>query len=153
MDSKKAEGVGLKGTIEFVVIDKEGNIKEVRRMENVITNNGKASVAALILADVSETPYDYIAIGTGTTAASASDTALETETHRAAATGSRTTTNVTNDTAQLQATFNFSASYSITESGVFNASTGGTMLCRQTFSAINVSAGDSLQVTWKITVS
>ena len=152
MKVKGHESLGLKGEIEFLVIDKEGNIRERRVVRNVITNDGKASVAGLILADVSETPYDYVAIGTGTTSASASDTALEAETHRVAGTGSRVTTSTTNDTAQLQATFNFSASYSITESGVFNASSGGTMLCRQTFSAINVNDGDSLQITWKIQV-
>ena len=122
----------------------------------VVTNAGKAEVAALIGADTSGdgTPFDYIAIGTGTTAESASDTALVNEIQRAAAVGSRVTVNVTNDTLQLvKDAFTFGASYSITESGVFNASTGGTMLCRKTFDAINVTADDTLKVTWKITVS
>jgi len=41
----------------------------------------------------------------------------------------------------------------VTESAVLNASSAGTMLCRQTFSAINVADGDTLQITWKVTVA
>ena len=122
----------------------------------VVTNAGKAEVAALIGSDTSgsATPFDYIAIGTGTTSESASDTALANEQQRAAATGSRVTVNVTNDTLQLvKDAFTFDGNYAITESGVFNASSGGTMLCRKTFDAINVTADDTLKVTWKITVS
>ena len=107
----------------------------------------------MLIGDTGATAFGYIAIGTGTTAPSASYTALETETHRASTTTSLTTTNVTNDTAQLEATFNFTSSYAITESGIFNDATAGDMLASQTFSALNVANGDSLTVTWKITVS
>ena len=49
-------------------------------------------------------------------------------------------------------TFNFTLSFAVTESGVLNAASLGTLLARQTFSAINVANGDSLQVTWKFDV-
>lgn len=126
--------------------------------KNLVTNAGKASVAGLMLTDVAGTAYDYIAIGTGTTAAAATDTTLETEIasgggSRAAGTGTRVTTTVTNDTAQLQVTFSFTSSFAVTESGMFNASSSGTMLTRRVFSAINVANGDSLQVTWRVAVA
>jgi len=98
--------------------------------------------------------YTYVAIGTddGTTLAlDATNTALGAEHSRVAATMSLVTTNVTNDTMKLEATFNFTASATIQESGVFNKSTGGSMLCRQTFPALNVQNGDTLVVTWQIT--
>ena len=41
----------------------------------------------------------------------------------------------------------------ITEAGVFNASSGGTMLCRTVFSVVNKGADDSMTITWTITVS
>jgi hypothetical protein len=41
----------------------------------------------------------------------------------------------------------------ITESGVFNAATAGTLLARQVFTAVNVVSGDSIQFTWKIQAS
>ena len=120
-----------------------------------ITNSGMAEVAALIGSDTSGdgTAFDYIAIGTGTTAPSASDTTLESEQQRAAATGTRVTTSVTNDTLQLvKDAFSFSGNYAITEVGVFNNSSGGTMLSRSTFSAVNVTSNDTLKVTVKIQV-
>ena len=144
------------GEYEVKLIGKDGTVKEVRKGKNVITNVGKAQVAGLINGVVT-TPFKYIAIGTGTTAPAATDTALATETHRKLADSvSRATTNVANDTAVLVATFSgYTGTEAVTESGVFDASSGGNMLCRQTFSAINVnwSAGDSLQITWKITVT
>jgi hypothetical protein len=146
----------LVGEYEIKLVGKDGAVKEVRRGKNVITNAGKAQVAGLINGVVT-TPFRYIAIGTGTTAPAATDTALATETHRKLADSvSRATTNVDNDTALLVATFSgYTGTEAVTESGVFDASSGGNMLCRQTFSAINVDwgAGDSLQITWKIVVT
>ena len=124
---------------------------------NLVTDAGKAGVASRINGAGSEAAFTYIAVGTGTTAANAADTTLETELaasglSRAAATASRVTTDVTNDTAQLVLTFTVTGTAAVTESGVLNASSGGVLLCRQVFSAINVVNGDSLQVTWKIDV-
>lgn len=123
---------------------------------NLITNAGKALVAGLMTGDVTNF-FDYIAVGTGTTAAAATDTALETESAtagltRAASTNSRVTTDVTNDTAQFLKSFTVTGTVAVTESGVFDASSTGNMLCRQVFSAINVVNGDTLQITWKVDV-
>jgi len=123
---------------------------------NLVTNAGKAACAGLLTGDVVNF-FDYIAVGTGTTAAALTDTTLETETAtsgltRAASTNSRVTTDVTNDTAQFTKTFSVSGTVAVTESGVFDASSTGTLLARQTFSAINVVSGDSLTITWKIDV-
>lgn len=128
-----------------------------KKVSNLVVNAGMAGVASRINGAGGEAAFTYIAIGTGTTAPSATDTALESEITtgggaRASATTSRTTTDVTNDTAQNQVTFNFTSSFAITESGVFNAASAGTMLARQTFSVVNVSSGNSLQITWKFDV-
>ena len=152
MGGKLKERMGMKGILVLEVRDRHGKLKEKRVYVNVITNVGKADVAGLINGVVT-TPFKYIAIGTGTTAESASDTALENEVMRQEATTSRETTNVTNDTAVLQTTFDFTASYAISEAGIFNASTGGDMLARRTFPVLNLESGDSLTITWKIVVS
>jgi len=150
------ETIGLRGELEIVLFDKYGNVKDRRHLKNLIVNVGKAQVAGLINGSATGT-FQYIAIGTGTTAPAATDTALQNETHRALAdTIDRVTTSVTNDTARLSKLFSgYSGSESITESGVFNASTGGIMLNRQTFAAVNVNwgAGDNVLFTWKIQVS
>jgi hypothetical protein len=130
---------------------------------NLITDAGRAAVASRINGSGAAAAFTSIGQGTGTTAASAADTALQTGVTAAGAadsgvhalatasvTVSRVTTTVTNDTAQLVGTVSESATIAITESGVFNADTAGTLLCRQVFTAVNVVNGDSLQFTWKI---
>jgi len=118
-----------------------------------MTKVGMAEVAGLILADVGGTPFDYIAIGTGTTTPTADDTALEAEVARKAAVGSRETTAFANDTAKLVTTFSsadgLTGTHNISEIGVFNAETGGVMLLRKTFDAksVNWDDGDTLEAT------
>lgn len=125
-----------------------------KSVANKIVNAGLALSAGLLNGSGSPTTPTYIAVGTGTTAVAATDTALVTETatsglSRAAATVSLVTTTVTNDTAQWLKSFSVTGSVAVTESGVFNAASVGTMLCRQVFSAVNVANGDTLQITWK----
>lgn len=127
------------------------------RYANLVTDAGKAGVASRINGAGSEAAFTYIAIGTGAVAAAAADTALGAEITtgggaRASATASRTTTDVTNDTATLVHTFNFTSSFAVTEAGALNAASSGTLLNRQVFSAVNVANGDSLQVTIDIDV-
>lgn len=126
-------------------------------LSNLVTNAGMAGVASRINGSGAEAAFTYIAVGTGTTAAAAGDTALQTELatsglSRANSTASRVTTDVANDTAQLVNTFTVTGTAAVTESGVLNASSGGVLLARQVFTAVNVVNGDSLQVTWKFDV-
>ena len=136
----------------MILRDRHGNVKDVRHIKNIITNSGLSEIIKLI-GGLGGSPFRYIAIGSGTTSPSASDTALEAEIARAEATVSQETTSVSGDTLRLEASFSFTANYSITESGVFNASSGGVMLARQTFPALNVVSGDVLTVIWKIQAS
>lgn len=126
-------------------------------VSNLITNAGIAGIASRINGNGAEAVFNYIAIGTGTTAANATDTTLETEIttdggERKVGTATRTTTDITNDTAVLSATFTFSSSFTVTESWVLNAASGGTLLARQVFADINVNADDSLVITWNFDV-
>lgn len=126
-------------------------------VSNLVTSAGKALVAGRINGSGTPAAATYIALGIGTTAANAADTALESEIvtdggTRAAATVSLQTTDTTNDTARLTKTFSFTTNFAVTESGVFNDATTGTLLARQVFSAINVANGDSLAITWDFDV-
>jgi len=129
-----------------------GDFGYSKTVSNLVTDAGKAAVAGLINGVITDY-FDYIALGTGTTAAAAGDTTLQTETSasglaRAASTNSRTTTDVSNDTARLTKTFTAGASVAITEAGVFSASSSGTLLSRQVFSAVNVVSGDTFTPTF-----
>jgi len=124
-------------------------------ISNLITNAGRGLISGLINGSGTPAAATYIAVGTGTNAAAAGDTTLQTETatsglSRAAGTVSLVTTSVTNDTAQVTKTFTVTGSVAVTEAGLLNASSSGTLLCRQVFSAVNVVNGDSLQITWKV---
>lgn len=128
-----------------------------RLVSNLITNAGAAGVASRINGSGAEAAFTYIAVGTGTTAAAVGDTTLETELatsglSRASASVSRSTTDVTNDSAVLTNTFSVTGTQAVTESGVLNAASGGVLLARQVFSAVNVVNGDSLAITWTIDV-
>lgn len=148
------ETLKVKGLISLTLTDKDGNVKDKREVKNTITNAGLAQIA-LLAGDASAVPFTYLALGTGTTAAAATDTTLETETSasglaRAAATVSRVTTTVTNDTLQLLKAFTAGASAAITECGILNDASDGTLLGRQVFSAVNVVSGDILTITYKV---
>lgn len=179
------EKVGVKHGVDIIVHRKDGSIKDERHYGDIkdgvkrkikdgfftrlikklegkcpdkdcITNTGLAEISGLTLTDVGGTAFDYLAIGTGAAAADPTDTALGTETHRVAGTGTQETTTVTDDTAQLVATFSgFAGTEAVTEIGMFNAAAAGTMIMRQTFSALNVDwdEGDSIQMTVKIQYS
>jgi len=135
-----------------------GSWGKTAKVANLITNAGFALIAGRINGSGTPAAATYIAVGTGTTAANVADTTLETETaasglSRANGSVSLVTTTVTNDTAQIVVTFTVTGTVAVTESGVLNAASTGTLLCRQVFSAINVVNGDSLQITWKIKAS
>jgi hypothetical protein len=127
----------------------------VLRNDNLITNVGHAAANARMSGQGSYAAFVNLAIGTGTTAAAATDTALQTEIStlggaRGAATATQTTTTVANDTTQLVKTWTFTGSFAVTEEGIFDsASSGGNMLAHQVFGAVNVVSGDSLTITHK----
>jgi len=138
---------------------RNGKLIDEEEITNTITNAGKAKVAGLIN-EVTSGGFKWIALGDSSTAATANDTALASEITgsglgRAQATCSRVTTDVSNDTAQLVHTFVATGTVSVKEAGIFDTSTAnaGTMLARQTFTAKNLEANDSLEVTYKVKVA
>lgn len=138
---------------------REGVLIKELSIKNIITNTGLAEMAGLIGLDTqgSVTAFDYIAWGSDSTAAAATQTSLGSEhatggAERAAGVGTRITTTTTNDTFQLERSFSFTASLSLREIGIFNNSSGGTMLSRQTL-VIDVISGDAITVDYKIIFS
>lgn len=116
-----------------------------------VTNAGKAVIAGLSVNSGSPTAFGYLGWGTGTTAFSAAQTDLITPGERAAATVSLTTTTVTNDTAQLTYSFSITGTNTISEVGIFNAASSGTMWCRTVLSPYkSVVNGDTYSLTYKV---
>lgn len=96
--------------------------------------------------------YKYHDSGTGTTAESASDTAIEIDDGESRAAGTQTEGASANIYRSV-GTINYSASKAITEHGLFDAATAGTLMDRTVFSAINVANGDSIQFTYELTIN
>ncbi len=124
-------------------------------MDDLVVNAGKAAVANLLATNSGPLCFGYVGIGNGTTAAAATQTDLlgATKIRQAADTIERVTTNVANDTYQATTIFDIESTIAITESGVFDASSSGNMLCRQVFNPINLESGDQVTLVWKIVIS
>lgn len=140
----------LKGRVGIVLKDKDGNVKETRDIDNLVVDTGLDYIASR-MKDATATAMTHMALGSGTTAAAAGDTDL------GSILGSRElldSTTVTDNTIQYVASFEAGdGTGAVTECGLFNASTGGTMLCRTVFSVVNKAADDTMSVTWTITIS
>jgi hypothetical protein len=143
--------VKLKGHIWLILVDEKMRLKDYREVDNVVVSVGKNYVAAwLAAASQAGTFMQYLAVGTGTNAAAITDTTLQTELPTRVAGTVTSSTNIW----QNQATFNVGVDTgAITEAGIFSASSGGTLLARQVFAVVNKSVGDSLQITWQLSIS
>lgn len=118
-------------------------------MATVFANAGKAIVTSRLKG--SGTEPNFVAIGTGAGTAAATDTTLFTEVEsRVAGTSTQQTTTVTNDTYQSVGTITATASRAVTNAGLFDASTAGNLFMKGDFATINLSTGDSIQVTAKV---
>ena len=121
-----------------------------------ITNAGLAVVSGLVVDTGSETAFTYLELGTGTTAFAATQTALVTPITdsglaRASATASQETTTATDDTSQLTYQWTASGSKTVAEAGIFNGSSGGTMLARTKLSSARaLTSGDTYTYTYQI---
>ena len=129
---------------------RDGKEIDRREIKNLIVNKGLEWVAKLING-VETTKFTHIQVGTGVGAAAAGDTALGTYNAEI----DSTETYEASYKAKFVGTIAFTGNVAVTESGVFNGAQAGSpeMLCRQTFSALNMTNGDSLEMTWKVTVS
>lgn len=137
------------GKLNVVLKDSDGNIKQSFEVPNLVVNTGLAFIASR-MKDTTDAAMSHMAIGTGTSSAAAGNTALGTEAARVSLTSTTVTSNATAYVASFGAGTGTGA---ITEAGIFNASSSGTMLCRTVFDVVNKGASDTLQITWTITLS
>lgn len=141
------------GKLSIVLKDEKGAVKETREIKNLVVNTGLAHITSRLLG-TSSNVMSHMALGAGTTAAAAGDTALGSQLGSRKALTSSTQSGTNNESIVYVATFSAGeGTGAVTEAGIFNASTSGTMLCRTVFSVVNKAAGDTLQVTWTVTFS
>ncbi|WP_415283016.1 hypothetical protein [Candidatus Nitrososphaera sp. FF02] len=161
--SPVSDSFALQGRVDMVLYDESGNVKDERHIDNLIVDTGVEGVAYRIAPHdgtiTPSSPYNYIALGTSDTAVDAADEELSAE----LAVGA-------NYAREQDATAQYSVSSgnklilsvvfgpgegtgSLRESGMFNVATGGDMLARQTFTEIQKASGDTLTITWTITLT
>lgn len=125
------------------------NDEVVQEIPNLVVTDGKEFVASR-MKDATTTAMSHMAVGTGSTAAAAGDSALGSEADRNAL----TSTTVSGADIVYVATFAAGeGTGALTEAGLFNASSSGDMLCRTVFAVVNKGASDSMTITWTVTVS
>lgn len=145
----------LKGSVKVQLIGPDGKVKQEHEEHNLIVTVGKNYLATWLTGLTQSGPFmSYIGLGTGVTSPASGDTALQTEFSGGGYSRSQGTLTASTNTWTNTATFSpGNGTGAVTEAGLFSASTSGTMFARQTFSAYNKAAGDTLVVAWTVTFS
>jgi hypothetical protein len=145
------DAIKMTGNLKLVLTDENGNIKQEEEVKNLVVTVGKSFIASR-MKDATATAMTHMEVGTGTTAAAVGDTTLQTAVASSRVT--LTSTTVTTNSVAYVASFPAgTGTGALTEAGLFNASSAGTLLCRTVFSVINKGAADTLGITWTVTVN
>jgi hypothetical protein len=140
------ENLKLTGKLSIAIND-----EVVKEVDNLVVSDGKDFVASR-MEGTTDAVMSHMAIGTGSTAAAAGDSALGSEVARVALTSTTVSSNTVTYVATFAAGTPASAA-AVTEAGLLNASSAGTMLCRTVFDVVNKGTADSMTITWTVTVS
>lgn len=145
------EQIKASGALKILVTAADGTVKHDQEVKNLVVTTGLGFIASR-MRDATASVMSHMAIGTGSTAAAAGQTGLGTESARVAL----ASTTVTGNQVTYVATFPAGTPATltaITEAGIFNAGSAGTMLCRTVFAAVNKDVNDTLSITWTVTIS
>ena len=142
------ETVKATGALQIKLYGPDGKLKQEQNVKNLVVTSGKGYIAGRMVG--TPTAMSHMAIGSGTADPAVGDTTLGTELGRVSLTSSAASGAVVTYIASFGAGTGTGA---VTEAGIFNAGSAGTMLCRTEFAVVNKGADDSLSITWTVTVS
>jgi hypothetical protein len=142
------ESLKASGSLNILITRADGST-ESTQVKNLVVNSGLNYIVSR-MKDTTLDAMSHMAVGSGSTAAAGDNTALGTELGRVALTSTTVSTNTIEYVALFPAG---TGTGTVTEAGVFNNSSGGTMLCRTVFGVVTKDVGDSMSITWTITVS
>jgi hypothetical protein len=150
------EDISVTGKIGIIVTDKDCNIKETRNVNNLVVTTGKHHIAARIAGALSGAGLEgsiisHIGFGTGTSTPLLLNTDIDSLLGTRIPISSIVHLAGTN-TILVTASFTGYAG-NITETGMFNSITGGTMVCRTTFSPVPILSTDGLAIIWTLTIN
>lgn len=141
--------MSVKGAVMIERFDESGSLVEKREIKNLVVTVGKNFIVSR-MAGTSSGVMSHMAVGTGTASAVAADTACGTEIGRVALTSTTPATNSVTYVATFPAGTGTGA---ITEAGLFNAASAGTMLARTVFPVVNKGSADSISITWVVSIN
>lgn len=144
------ESIYLKGNLEVLLLDEHNNVKDQRKINNLVVAIGKNHITSR-LASNAAIVMSHMAIGTANITPTTAQTLLLGESARV----SLDSSSVTNNTIAYVATFPAgTGTGTIAEAAVFNnpSANSGTMLCRTRFNEVNKAAADTIVITWNVTV-
>ena len=155
--------IKISGALSIIVTDGlTGSTKQEIYIPNLVVTTGKTFIASRMVG-TSSAIMSHMGIGTNATGEVAGDTTLGAELSvaggftgysRAALSIATSSNNVVSYSANFAAN-NPSAPAGgavLREAGIFNAASGGTMLCRTTFPIVTKLPADALTITWTITI-
>jgi hypothetical protein len=146
------DNVKMTGRLQVVLRNPDGSVKESYDIPNVVTTAGKEYIAERMKETGRPNEMSHMAVGEGTTTAAVGNTALENELTRISLFVAGGT--VSDNSVVYEATFAAGVGTgAITEAGIFNAASSGTMLCRTVFPVINKGTSDTLGITWTVTIN
>lgn len=146
------ESLQVIGKLRIVLTDAQGRVKEDQLVNNTVMTVGKTFIASR-MAGVASTVMTHMAVGSGTTnPTDPAQTTLATELGRVAlsTSGGSPSANVVTYSGTFGAGTGTGA---VTEAGIFNAASAGTMLCRVVFGVVTKGASDTMAITWTVTVN
>jgi len=144
------ESVKIKGNLDIVVYDEQKQVKDHRKVKNLVVAVGKNYIASRMESNAAVV-MSHMAVGSGNISPTTSDTTLSGEIDRIVL----DSTTRTNNTLTYVCTFPAgNATGTLAEAGIFNDPTAnlGTMLCRTNFNEVNKGAGDVVVITWNVVV-
>ena len=153
-DSNTNSCIILKGALEMALNSaKDNELVEYRHRKNTVVTAGRRWVLERIQsASPPSTTIDSMAIGVSTSSLGTDDTALVDENTRKTI-GTFTTTNLTSNPPSWVAQVSWAtdeAQTTLGEVGLFNSSSGGTMLARATFATINKASTNTLSISYTL---
>lgn len=142
------ESITVTGKLSIVVLDENSNVKETRDVKNLVVASGKNYIANRMTSNANVI-MSHMAVGSGNATPTTSDTALGSEIARVVL----DSTTLTGNTITYVTTYSAGVGIGpITEAGIFNDPSAGTMLCRTRFDVVNKANTDIVVITWNVTV-
>lgn len=150
----KHDVIHLRGSLEIQLKDLKGNVVESRNVNNLVVTAGRRWVLQQLESGDINTALtiSQMAVGTGNVAPATSDAALGSEYSRKAI-QSFTTSNLSSNPPSWRAECSWATNEGNTtlgEVGLFNSSSGGTMLARATFSTVNKTTSNTFGISYTI---